>query len=114
MGNKGAFITLSTDLKPQFTTYEAVVSQLHHHYIIHNDTIVKLCFSSATPKEKAYAIRQSLIWPFIIMKVFVICYDVIYTEWNRDMNWNGEWNYVVWDPMSLSDAPADPLGAGPR
>ncbi|CAI8006991.1 Serine/threonine-protein phosphatase 5 [Geodia barretti] len=24
MGNKGAFITLSTDLKPQFTTYEAV------------------------------------------------------------------------------------------
>ena len=46
------------------------------------------------------------------MKVFVICYDVIYTEWNRDMN--GEWNYVVWDLMSLSDAPADPLGAGPR
>ena len=26
MGNKGAFITLTKDLKPQFTTYEAVVS----------------------------------------------------------------------------------------
>ena len=31
MGNKGAFITLSRDLKPHFTTYEAVVSA---HYII--------------------------------------------------------------------------------
>ena len=34
MGNKGAFITLGKDLKPQFTTYEAVVGALHHHYII--------------------------------------------------------------------------------
>ena len=25
MGNKGAFITMSSDLKPNFTTYEAVV-----------------------------------------------------------------------------------------
>ena len=28
MGNKGAFITLTKDLKPQFTTYEAVVSHV--------------------------------------------------------------------------------------
>ena len=28
MGNKGAFITLTKDLKPQFTTYEAVVSRV--------------------------------------------------------------------------------------
>ena len=26
MGNKGAFITLTTDLKPKFTSYDAVVS----------------------------------------------------------------------------------------
>ena len=25
MGNKGAFITMGSDLKPNFTTYEAVV-----------------------------------------------------------------------------------------
>ena len=35
MGNKGAYVTLTRDLRPQFTTYEAVVSYtLHHHYII--------------------------------------------------------------------------------
>jgi hypothetical protein len=28
MGNKGAFITLGSDLKPSFTTYDAVVSVL--------------------------------------------------------------------------------------
>ena len=28
MGNKGAFITLKSDLKPKFTSYEAVVSVL--------------------------------------------------------------------------------------
>ena len=28
MGNKGAFITLTNDLKPKFTTYEAVVSSV--------------------------------------------------------------------------------------
>jgi hypothetical protein len=28
MGNKGAFITLGSDLKPNFTTYDAVVSVL--------------------------------------------------------------------------------------
>ena len=28
MGNKGAFITLTKDLKPEFTVYEAVVSTL--------------------------------------------------------------------------------------
>ena len=42
MGNKGAYITFSTDLQPEFTTYEAVVScvmkfvytrsQTHHTY----------------------------------------------------------------------------------
>ena len=26
MGNKGAFITMTDDLKPKFTTYDAVVS----------------------------------------------------------------------------------------
>jgi hypothetical protein len=28
MGNKGAFITMGSDLKPNFTTYDAVVSVL--------------------------------------------------------------------------------------
>ena len=30
MGNKGAYIIFTKDLKPQFTTYEAVVSQLYN------------------------------------------------------------------------------------
>ena len=29
MGNKGAFITLTKELKPKFTTYDAVVSLTH-------------------------------------------------------------------------------------
>ncbi len=28
MGNKGAFITLTRDLKPKYTTYDAVVSSV--------------------------------------------------------------------------------------
>ena len=30
MGNKGAYVILSNDLKPKFTTYEAVVSVYVH------------------------------------------------------------------------------------
>ena len=38
MGNKGAFITLTKDLKPQFTTYEAVVSHMCQSYLVHDWT----------------------------------------------------------------------------
>ena len=62
MGNKGAFITLARDLKPQFTTYEAVVS---HYIIITSSPITS--FPTATPKEKAYAVCKPFIWPFIII-----------------------------------------------
>lgn len=31
MGNKGAFITMGSDLKPNFTTYDAVVSEKLAH-----------------------------------------------------------------------------------
>ena len=33
MGNKGAFITLTKDLKPEFTVYEAVVSLASNLYV---------------------------------------------------------------------------------
>lgn len=33
MGNKGAYVTLTNDLKPKFTTYEAVVSVTTSLYI---------------------------------------------------------------------------------
>ena len=50
MGNKGAFITLSRDLKPHFTTYEAVVSA---HYIIITSSFIPSLPPSLQPHPKA-------------------------------------------------------------
>ena len=39
MGNKGAFITMGTDLKPNYTTYDAVVSLIFFSILIVENTL---------------------------------------------------------------------------
>lgn len=48
MGNKGAFITLTTDLKPKFTSYDAVVSTLRHTELEIYETIRKIILLAIT------------------------------------------------------------------
>ena len=68
MGNKGAYITLTKDLKPKFTTYEAVVS------LITSVVCVLQYIPIASSKCPTNAICQSTVWTRILMNRFLSFY----------------------------------------
>ena len=65
MGNKGAYITFSRDLQPEFITYEAVV---RHDYIsLLNECVNQFSLSIAALSQcQTDAVCQSLIWSVVI------------------------------------------------
>ena len=73
MGNKGAYITLTKDLKPKFTTYEAVVSL--------TTSVLTWCICIAisfvaSSECSTNAICQSTVWTRILMNRFLSFYLV--------------------------------------
>lgn len=62
MGNKGAFITLKgKDMKPNFTTYEAVVSIFFHVVIEYEAWLISFVNFQSHPNVKPMAYANSLL-----------------------------------------------------
>jgi len=71
MGNKGAFITLTNDLKPKFTTFEAVVSVQQFIIYLHYYGFVPLS-SHTLMSDRCSTPIHFLDWDFSSLFYFII------------------------------------------